>query len=40
MTTFIEPIFQLDDVLEYAYNRNKEDYIKQPPTNPQNLNNS
>jgi len=40
MTTFIEPIFQLDDVLEYVYNRNKEDYIKQPPTNPQNLNNS
>jgi len=39
-TSYIEPIFQLDDVLEYVYNRNKEDYIKQPPTNPQNLNNS
>ena len=35
-----EKIFLLDDVLEFSYNRHKEDYIKQPPTNDNSLNKS
>ena len=38
MDELIEPIFQLDDVLQFSYNREKEDYIKISPVTGTNLN--
>ncbi len=34
----MEPIFDLDDVLQFSYNREKEDYIKVSPVTGTNLN--
>jgi hypothetical protein len=40
MSKLIENIFDLDDVLQFSYNRRKEDFIKVSPVSGTNLNNS